>query len=59
MKQQDIKPKNNKGEAHGLWIRHKKDGNLSYKGNFINDIRYSHWIENFHISKPKIIFYLT
>ena len=59
MKQQDIKPKNNKGEAHGLWIRHKKDGNIWSKGYYINNLEHGYWIYNFHISKPKIIFYLT
>ena len=57
MKQQDIKPKNNNGQKHGLWISHFNNKSLYYKGYFINGVRYGHWIYNLGRS-PQITLYI-
>ena len=36
MIKQDIKPVNDKGERHGYWIIYYLNGNLWYKGYYIN-----------------------
>ena len=33
---QNIIPYNNKNKAHGLWLCYYNDGNLGYKGHYIN-----------------------
>ncbi len=34
---------NNKGERHGYWEKYYPNGNLDYKGYYINDKRYGVW----------------
>ena len=59
MKKQNLNPYNNKANPHGFWIRYKKDGNLWYKGQYINNVEYGHWIDNWiDKSKSTITFYL-
>lgn len=38
-----IKPINNKGEPHGYWEYYYHNGNLWYKGNFINRKQHGYW----------------
>ena len=52
----NITPRNNKKQAHGLWLCYYNDGNLGYKGHYINDIKYGYWIENRF--KPETVFYI-
>ena len=51
---------NDIGQRHGLWIRYYNNGDLFYKGQFINDISYGYWIDNYYITalKSTITFYL-
>ena len=56
---QNIKPKNSKNQNHGLWIHYFSNGKLCYKGQFINDIEYGYWIDNWTKYKPQIRFFLT
>lgn len=48
------------GQRHGLWIHYRYNGNLGYKGKYINDLNYGYWIDNYYITAPKsiITFYL-
>jgi len=39
----NIKPKNKDGQRHGYWEHHFSNGNLSSKGNFINDNKDGYW----------------
>ena len=39
----DIKPYNKKGQAHGYWEQYYSNGQLSYKGNFINGKKDGYW----------------
>ena len=59
---QNIIPKNNKKQDHGICIYYYKySGNLMWKGQFINDIQYGYWIDNRFINvnyKSEITFYL-
>lgn len=55
---QNIIPKNNKKQPHGLWIFYYSDGVLWYKGYFKNNIDHGYWIENWNITKSKIRFYI-
>ena len=40
---QDKTPLNAKGQAHGLWERYYSNGNLFYKGEYINGKRHGYW----------------
>ena len=53
----DILPRNSKNKAHGLWIYHFSNGNLYYKGQYINDLKHGYWLENW-IYKSKVRFYI-
>ena len=55
---QDITPKNNKDQRHDFWISYYSDGNLSYKGQYINGNYYGYWISNSRIFKSQINFYI-
>ena len=44
MTKRDITPKNNKKQAHGLWICYYNKGKIRYKGNFINGLEHGYWI---------------
>ena len=55
MKKQNITPRNNKNQAHGLWIMYGNHDNLWYKGHYINNVQYGHWIDNW-VNKHQIIF---
>ena len=50
-------PRNSKKQAHGLCIRYKTNGNIWYKGQYINNVEYGHWIDNW-IETQLITFYL-
>ena len=54
----DITPKNTKFQRHGLWIYHFSNGNLYYKGQYINDIQYGYWIENWYSEKAQAILFI-
>jgi antitoxin component YwqK of YwqJK toxin-antitoxin module len=44
MKNKDITPRNEQGESHGYWEWYYFDnGQLCYKGNFVNGKRHSYW----------------
>ena len=52
---QDIKPYNDKGHAHGLWIGNK----LNYKGYWINNKQYGYWYWiNYSTNTYQITFFL-
>ena len=56
---QDITPRNNKGQSHGLWVRYNYNNcNLLFKCQFINSIKYGYWIHNWDGIKPIIRLYL-
>ena len=55
---EDITPRNNKGQPHGLWIYHFSNGIVWYKGQYINGIRHGYWISNWYEINPEIILYL-
>ena len=55
----DITPKNTKFQRHGLWTFYNYNNDLLYKGQYINDIQYGYWINNYFINNPKIRFHLT
>ena len=40
----DINPRNDKGQAHGLWISYWGNGLLADKGVFANDKRTGVWV---------------
>lgn len=42
MQNKDIKPINDKGQAHGYWESYWNDGTLWYKCFFINDVEYGY-----------------
>ena len=55
-----ITPRNHKYQAHGLWINNYFNGDLLYKGHWVNGIRHGYWIEKwFNLDKPKITFFIT
>ena len=54
---QNRNPFNDKRKPHGLWIYYLPDGNLWFKGHFINDIRHGYWMNNW-TNKPETTFYL-
>ena len=58
MKKQDLKPYNNKGQQHGFRIAYVYDGNLYYKGQYLNDIEHGYWIGNWKRQKPNITFHI-
>ncbi len=39
----DITSYNAEGQAHGLWELYYDNGNLSYKGTYINGLRHGYW----------------
>ncbi len=39
----DITPYNEKGERHGYWEKYYLNGNLWYKGNYVNGNRHGYW----------------
>ena len=56
---QNIIPKNNKKQPHGLWIFYYPNGGIWYKGQYLNDIEHGYWIGNWTMSKSKITFFIT
>ncbi len=47
MKTKDIRPYNDKGERHGYWESYYSNGQLGYKGNYVNGIKHGYW-ESYH-----------
>ena len=45
-------------EKDGLWLTTKTNGNIWYKGQYVNYIEYGYWIDNW-ITKHQIRFYLV
>jgi antitoxin component YwqK of YwqJK toxin-antitoxin module len=41
---QDKQPHNNTGQAHGLWETYYDNGQLCFKGTYINGIEHGPWI---------------
>jgi len=39
----DITPHNDKGQAHGYWERYYSNGNICYKGNYLNGDKIGYW----------------
>ena len=56
---QNIIPKNNKKQPHGLWIfYYPNGGKLWYKGHWVNYIEYGYWIKNTIRIHPHVKFYV-
>ena len=49
MKNKDKKPFNKDGQKHGYWERYYSNGDLGYKGNYIND-QHDGYFEVYHTS---------
>ena len=49
---QDKKPRNENGFAHGYWERYHHNGNLWFKGEFINGKRHGQWEDYFENGNP-------
>ena len=43
MKTTNITPRNEKGEAHGSWEYYWSNGQLYYKGNYVNGNKHGYW----------------
>ena len=43
MKTKNIKPYNEQGERHGYWETYYSNGQLSYKGNYVNGKEHGYW----------------
>jgi len=50
--EKDIKPRNTKGEPHGLWEVYHYDGRLIYKCNYHNNKEIG-YAENYHYFRDK------
>jgi antitoxin component YwqK of YwqJK toxin-antitoxin module len=48
MKNKDIKPRNENNQPHGYWEQYHVNGQLWYKGNYVNGIRHGYW-EQYHV----------
>lgn len=42
---QDNTPRNEKGQRHGYWERYNPNGQILYKGMYINGVEYGYWEE--------------
>ena len=51
-----ITPRNDKDQAHGLWIFYYNNGDLMFKGHLINSIRYGYWNENYSMTEGERMF---
>ena len=51
-------PRNSKKQAHGLWIWYYANDKIILKGQYINNVEYGHWIENWNNDTHKITFYI-
>jgi antitoxin component YwqK of YwqJK toxin-antitoxin module len=49
----NIKTRNDKGQAHGYWEVYLSNGNLMYKGNYVNDKRVGYWEYYYHNGNMK------
>jgi len=47
MKKEDLTPRNNKGQKHGYCEFYYSNGDIGYKGNYINDNAHGYW-EAYH-----------
>ena len=47
----NIAPRNEKGESHGYWECYYSNGQLYYKGNYVNGIKDGYWEEYFYTGK--------
>lgn len=45
---------NDKGQAHGYWEVYWDNGNLSYKGNYINVKKHGCWEWYYNNGKPRL-----
>ena len=43
MKTKDITPYNEKGEPHGYWELYYDNGQLMYKGNYVDGKQHGYW----------------
>jgi antitoxin component YwqK of YwqJK toxin-antitoxin module len=43
MKNKDITPYNENGNPHGYWERYYSNGNLGYKGNYVDGKQHGYW----------------
>ena len=53
MNSKDIKPINEKGEPHGYWESYYYNGQLCYKGNFVNGKQHGYWEDYWSDGKLK------
>ena len=58
MIKKDIRPTNNKKQKHGLWINYYFNGDLLYKGHWVNGIRHGYWMDNWILRKQNITFHI-
>ena len=49
---QDKQPRNDKGQRHGLHEVYFSNGELMYKGHYVNNRRCGFWVRNFARSEP-------
>jgi antitoxin component YwqK of YwqJK toxin-antitoxin module len=47
MKTKDITPYNDQDKRHGYWEVYYENGQLMYKGNYVNGIKHGYW-ESYH-----------
>ena len=47
MNSTDITPRNDKGERHGYWELYYSNGQLMYKGNYVDGKQHGYW-EYYH-----------
>ena len=45
MKNKDIKPYNENDKEHGYWELYHSNGNLIYKGNYVDGKQHCYWEE--------------
>ena len=43
MKPKNITPRNEKGQKHGHWEYYYSNGQLCYKGNYVNGKEHGYW----------------
>jgi len=48
MKKKDITPLNENNQPHGYWESYYSNGNLSYKGNYVDGKEHGYWEEYYY-----------
>jgi antitoxin component YwqK of YwqJK toxin-antitoxin module len=59
MKNKDITPRNENGIKHGYWEDYWDNGNLWYKGNYVDGNRHGYWeVYNYNGNLNQIRYYI-